>query len=141
MKRIIQFSFLLTLFLTSCSKVDLVGDASRLIGEWEWTHSIRTYDIYQEPPYNHQTIETDTEYGVRIYKNGKIKLYEDGKRISTEYISQIEFDPTTGESFHFKIGSENWTGSVTADSLKLSDNFPYKDGQGSVYMNHFVKVQ
>jgi len=150
MKNLIILLVFPFIVFSSCAKVDVKTEVPWLVGEWKWHYSIRTYDLYFNPPYSHQTVQTDSDYRIKITKNGRIKLYEEGKQISSEWIWEADSDPSyfgftpfdnySSISFHLKDEHDHWSGYVSEDSLKIWGNYPFEFDQGNSYKNFFYKV-
>jgi len=145
-----EFVFFLSamMMLTGCKKDKLKGDKQIFIGEWQWSYSYFEDNKCNACCVGYDTIVSanyETQYSLKFFDNGKLRMYENDIRTQTYRIIFDDFVQQSNSSYIFDIhlnGHEENVlhGRVNSDSLYTWD-YPFKSDDQSCYtrQSFFIK--
>mgnify|MGYP000270823784 CR=1 FL=1 len=140
----------LVLLLFSCKKDKLKGDSEILIGKWNWTHTIETYETCNPPTFEN-TLTPETEnanYSIEFFEKGKVAFYENEQEVNSYRVVLHSFDSNPSQNssypFGFTIYLDNeyenaFWGFVSQDSLFIREDFPFPDTDCEEFNSYFVR--
>lgn len=129
MKRVMSCLFIVLTTLSACSKVSR-EDRKSIEGSYDWFYS---FDGYTE---SNSSLEIADQYGIKITKNGKVSLFENGIELNKG--KMIGFTSFSDTYFQVSVKWDKWD---TTTFELMNDEIIYTGWPFNAHKNYFKKFE